>query len=513
MCDTLKLMKVSDFAYEADETSVASEDSLSSDESTASVSHWVREEEISVAAGLKSAALAFLEKMQPRMWSAITLAALYAFVVPIMIVFVGCAKLVKVCFGSRDPPVPFNGKVAIVTGGKMTKAFVICRQLKQQGCRVVLVETSKYWMVASRFSKSVDRFVTVPVPEREPRAYYKAIRTLALEEKATLFVPVCSPVASHYDSRVADVLPHSCFSWACSPQITDELDDKVAFCRSAAEMGLSSPITQYMTSKQQVVRFNEAIRASGSDERFIFKSLYYDSMRRLDLFTLPCAPEKLDAYLSGIEEISKEKQWGVQTFLTGTEYSSCGFAKDGKLLAFTDNVATISCFSYKYTNSTAIREWVSTYCEKRNLSGIVCIDFIVNDKGVPYPLECNPRLSSNVTTFYNNPHLGHVIANAETPPGEGTVVPLPTAATSIWMLVEIFYAFAKPGYSLAQRVKRIYDALFVQKDSYFNWDDMLPFLALHLIHVPTLLFRNMRSGNRWAKIDLCIGKMTEENGD
>merc|ERR1711920_271631 len=222
------------------------------------------EEEISVAAGLKSAALAFLEKMQPRMWSAITLAALYAVVVPIMIVFVGCAKLVKVCFGSRDPPVPFNGKVAIVTGGKMTKAFVICRQLKQQGCRVVLVETSKYWMVASRFSKSVDRFVTVPVPEREPRAYYKAIRTLALEEKATLFVPVCSPVASHYDSRVADVLPHSCFSWACSPQITDELDDKVAFCRSAAEMGLSSPITQYMTSKQQVVRFNEAIRASGA---------------------------------------------------------------------------------------------------------------------------------------------------------------------------------------------------------------------------------------------------------
>ena len=130
----------------------------------------------------------------------------------------------------------------------------------------MLVETSKYWMVASRFSKSVDRFVTcvaptasgnallsavlirgerltdlsspaylrVPVPEREPRAYYKAIRALALEEKATLFVPVCSPVASHYDSRVADILPNSCFSWACSPQITDELDDKVAFCRSTA---------------------------------------------------------------------------------------------------------------------------------------------------------------------------------------------------------------------------------------------------------------------------------------
>jgi len=31
--------------------------------------------------------------------------------------------------------------------------------------------------------------------------------------------------------------------------------------------------------------------------------------------------------------------------------------------------------------------------------------------------------------------------------------------------------------------------------------------------VPVLLLRNLRRGNKWAKIDLCIGKMTEENGD
>ena len=69
------------------------------------------------------------------------------------------------------------------------------------------------------------------MPEKEPKAYNKAIRALAVEEKASLFVPVCSPVASHYDARVSDVLPSGCFSWACSPQLTDELDDKVAFCR------------------------------------------------------------------------------------------------------------------------------------------------------------------------------------------------------------------------------------------------------------------------------------------
>ena len=31
--------------------------------------------------------------------------------------------------------------------------------------------------------------------------------------------------------------------------------------------------------------------------------------------------------------------------------------------------------------------------------------------------------------------------------------------------------------------------------------------------VRTILVEHHRRGNRWAKIDMCIGKLTEENGD
>ena len=41
----------------------------------------------------------------------------------------------------------------------------------------------------------------------------------------------------------------------------------------------------------------------------------------------------------------------------------------------------------------------------------------------------------------------------------------------------------------------------------------LPFLAHLFVHLPMLLLRNLRTGNKWAKIDPCIGKLTEENGD
>merc|ERR1719331_2198476 len=132
---------------------------------------------------------------------------------------------------------------------------------------------------------------------------------LAQEEKADLFVPVTSPVASQYEARVASVLPEGCHSWALSPSDTDDLDDKVNFCQSAAHIGLTVPHALRMCSPEQVRAFNKRLRAlegpepigapaGGGRERYILKSLNYDSMHRLDLFTLPVAPAALDAYLA-----------------------------------------------------------------------------------------------------------------------------------------------------------------------------------------------------------------------
>merc|ERR1712032_1694536 len=52
-----------------------------------------------------------------------------------------------------------------------------------------------------------------------------------------------------------------------------------------------------------------------------------------------------------------------------------------------------------------------------------------------------------------------------------------------------------------------------QKDAYFDAADPLPVLDHLYVHLPMLLIRNVHTGNKWAKIDPCIGKMTEENGD
>merc|ERR1719247_1368139 len=401
----------------------------------------------------------------------------------------------------------------------MTKSFVMIKQLKAQGCRVILVETSKYWMVASRFSNCVDRFVTVPIPEKEPEAYLDAMVRLAEEEQADLFVPVTSPVASQYEARLNAVLPKRCHSWSLPPDEVEKLDDKVYFCQAAEALGLPVPIAHRVSSHAEVYAFNEQLAQQVADEpdakhpRYILKNLQYDSMHRLDLFTLPCPVEKLEAYLSDIT-IDRENPWTVQTFIVGEEYSSCAICKGGRLLAFTDNLASISCFNYLPARSQRLREWVQTFVAARSLTGILCIDFIVDSEGTPYAIECNPRASSNITSFYNHKGLGAALVDPEA--FSSTVEPLPGVVESYWLFAEVWAAVAKPGLSLrtfSQRAAGLLDSLLHKKDAYYDPADPLPFLALLFVHLPTLLLRNVRKGNKWAKIDPCIGKLTEENGD
>ena len=124
------------------------------------------------------------EMLEPRLWSMVVLAGLAASF-PLVVSCTAIVALLQRLFGEAPETVPSNGKTAIVSGGKMTKSYVLTKQLKAQGCRVVLVETNKYWMVASRFSNCVDRFVTVPVPEKEPEAYVAAMVRLALTPTPT----------------------------------------------------------------------------------------------------------------------------------------------------------------------------------------------------------------------------------------------------------------------------------------------------------------------------------------
>lgn len=445
--------------------------------------------------------------------SSLATLAFTAWTFPFVVSYIATARLWRRLTGGAPSPQNATKKTAIVTGGKMTKALCVARYLKKAGCRVVLVETHKYSMVATSFASCVDRFVTVPVPEQKPAEYLSALKVLAYEENADVFVPVSSPVSSVYDARVGSVLPAGCRSLSCGEAWTAMLDDKVNFSELARLAGLPTPDTRRMTSIAEIAAFNDELLSQGEHAtRYVLKSIAYDSMRRLDLFTLPAAPKALAEYTKDID-VSAGNPWLVQAFVSGTEYSTCALAHDGALSFFTDNVASISCFNYKHAGEAKLRHWVETFCRTHKLSGVVCIDFFIDEAGTPLAIECNPRFSSNITSFYNHPNIGKALLEPEKCVADGIVeTPLPTHEETCWMGCELFYALTKPT-SLMQKAIEVRDAILYKKDAYYDPDDVWPFLALYYWHIPTLLVRNIMKGNRWAKIDLCIGKLTEVNGD
>merc|ERR1740138_1911289 len=123
-------------------------------------------------------------------------------------------------------------------------------------------------------------------------------------------------------------------------------------------------------------------------------------------------------------------------------------------------------------------------------------------------------MSSNITTFHNSATVGRAFLEPTQCAAEGHVeTPLPSAGETNWFAVDAYYALTKPGYTLTERLALLSEALFEKKDAYYDPRDLLPFLALHYVHIPTLLCRNIWRGNQWKKIDMCIGKLTEVNGD
>merc|ERR1712070_797602 len=50
-------------------------------------------------------------------------------------------------------------------------------------------------------------------------------------------------------------------------------------------------------------------------------------------------------------------------------------------------------------------------------------------------------------------------------------------------------------------------------DALLHGDDPMPFLAMYLIQIPSLLLQEFFAGTPWIKIDFCIGKIVKEGGD
>lgn len=398
---------------------------------------------------------------------------------------------------------PYPQQTVMLTGGKMTKALQLARSFRAAGHRVILVETHKYWLSGHRFSRAVDLFCTVPAPEKDPKSYYQGLLDIVKTHKVDIFIPVSSPVASYYDSLAKPLLSNHCQVFHFDAHITKMLDDKFTFCQKAQSLGLSAPKSFLITDPQQILKFDFA--RDGSE--YILKSIPYDSVHRLDMTRLPCP--NLEEHINKLP-ISKEKPWIMQEFIPGQEYCTHSTVRDGKIRLHGCSQSSAFQVNYKHVDNPAIYNWVKDFVQGLNLTGQISFDFILDQRGQVYPIECNPRTHTAITMFHDHPGLADAYLKSPVNPDDPPIEPLPHSPSTYWLYHELWRLTEIRSW---QQLKNLLEKITQGTDAIFRVDDPLPFLMVHHWQIPLLLLKQLYQLRDWLRIDFNIGKLVELGGD
>jgi len=196
------------------------------------------------------------------------------------------------------------------------------------------------------------------------------------------------------------------------------VEDKHTFGRHCLSHGLPAPQTWKVTSNTDVFKLNGKL-LEDSGRRFILKNIAYDPVHRLDMFCLPQREEKvLEQYLDRVERdgnpITEEAPWQVQEFVKGEEFSACCVVRKGRLRLLTVCHSSPSQIDYTECQDGRVVNAIQEFTQKilnlfqAKTDTAFCLDFIIDlssagsETVVPYVIECNPRIHSQIVVYCQN---------------------------------------------------------------------------------------------------------------
>ena len=424
--------------------------------------------------------------------------------IPLTISIVLIAFLTKLSSNKNNKEFVNRGTI-LITGGKMTKALQLARLLSKSGYKIILAEDKKYWASGHAWSNCVDSFYLLPPISEGYSNYEKTLLSIVKQEQIDLMIPVSSPISVYRDAKLKKNIGDKLKIFHFTEDELKCLDHKYNLCTKAREIGLTSPEVHLIKSKNDLESFDFNL----TKKRYILKSLVYAPVERLKRPLLPFDGQKL--YFNGLE-ISSERPWVLQEFVSGQEFCTHSTVHDGRILLHCCCESSEFQLRYKHVDNQAIYSWVETFVRAMNLTGQISFDFIVNERGEVMPIECNPRTHSAITAFYNSECVAdsYVISQGYQSSQIGPCFPRPEARETYWLYHELWELFKCRSF---KQFKNQIKILFFGKEAILDPSDPLPFLMVYHWQIPSLLIQALKSKSPWVRIDFNIGKLVEVDGD
>merc|ERR1719476_1335514 len=270
-----------------------------------------------------------------------------------------------------------------------------------------------------------------------------------------------------------------------------------------------------MECLEDAVKFFKKKEASDDDgKRFIVKPAVYDPKARTEILFLPIEDKRRQVEYLMSRNATKEVPYVIQEVLQEPEYGSYAIFNEGNLVGFEFFESAASCLVYKQLKKQydQVMELNAGLGKAMNLTGQLTLDLMHTATGELVPIECNPRIHSAVCTLEGHKNTGAMFTDpCHKPMSKAEVVTSKPETYRYWIMDQVFLmaGFWKPKNCFKLNVSEMAKG----GDAILAGDDPLPFLAMYLVQIPSLLALEFISGTPWLKIDFCIGKIVKEGGD
>jgi hypothetical protein len=249
-------------------------------------------------------------------------------------------------------------------------------------------------------------------------------------------------------------LPECVRLFAPPPDTVLALHDKERFAGDTALLGLSVPQTARLGTPEA-----ETLAATSD---YVVKPVFSCSGRGIRFGkagTSPGAPTNAEREI-------------VQARIRGAHVSTFALAHEGTVrvnvvyrgLVMSGTVAV----AFERVEQPAVDAWVHTFAERIGHTGFLSFDFILDEEGVPWAIECNPRVTSGVH-FIETDDLALALLDPSAPLRFRAVR---TMQQFYPTLTEVQNTMFKPGF------KANLSALLTAKDVTWSARDPMPFITM-----------------------------------
>jgi len=346
------------------------------------------------------------------------------------------------------------GRTALLTVGRFPKALALARSLHRAGVRVIVADPLKRQLCT--VSRAVAKNYQVTAPNHDLAAWEQDVLHIIDREQVTDLFPASEEIC--HLAALAPRLPKTVRYVGPALSWIEQWHDKLRFVEHAIARGVTAP---------------SVFTTADPETRAL--------LRQTDCVLKPrrgCSGAEVSFLSQGSSVPAAANDMLLQRKVDGTHLCTLSWVDDGVVKATASyrgstHSGTVAVGFKSAPTPFSVKQWIEQFVADTGTTGFLSFDFILDRSGVPWGIECNPRLSSGIH-FIGEAWLGRAVMGDYRGPAPIS----PAGKRAQWTystLTEAYkYLFRL---QIPQLVSCLRD-LIIARDAVWSWRDPLPFLLM-----------------------------------